>query len=188
MQLRVGIGLICAAFCGGRGLADCTVSADAGAVVRPLDMQDKDSADIMVSMSMMPKMMHIDYSTAQKRPSCDLGPFNVGSLSYELYGDDKDGRQRKGISSNKGDPVAEIIPVTNLLQAIEASKQGKPASVDGYLLATVTKTEFTGWRYYTGMPGQEILKHDMAEALSGSGAPIFRNGADGKISIFVPKN
>jgi hypothetical protein len=51
----------------------------------------------------------------------------------------------------------------------------------------VTKTDFTGWRYYTGMPDTATLKRDMVEALGGSAAPIFRNEADGKTQIFVPK-
>ncbi|MDY7526229.1 hypothetical protein [Sphingomonas sp. 10B4] len=77
--------------------------------------------------------------------------------------------------------------MTDIMKAISASKQGKSATVEGYLLATVTKTEFTGWRYYTGMPDTATLKRDMAEALGGSAAPIFRNGADGKTEIFVLK-
>lgn len=168
-------------------LADCTVSSDSGAVAKRLDASSQEDADLVVSMSMMPKLMHVDYASATKKLRCDLGAFSAGIKSYELFGDDKSGRQRKAISSNKGDPVAEILPVTNVMKAIEASKQGKSAPVEGYLLATVSKDEFTGWRFYTGIPDQVTLKHDMAEALMGGGTPIFQNGPDGKTSLFVPK-
>jgi hypothetical protein len=139
-------------------------------------------------MSLLPKLMHIEYSSAAgKKPSCDLGQFTAGAASYELYGDNKAGRQRVAKPARKGGAIAQMLPVTDIMKALDASKQGKSATVEGYLLATVTKTEFTGWRYYTGMPDTETLKHDMAAALTGSGAPIFRNGADGKTAVFVPK-
>ena len=139
-------------------------------------------------MSMIPKLMHLDYSNASKRPACDLGSFTTGSKTYELFGDDKAGRQRKAIPTAKGDPIAEIVPVTNIMRAIEASKQGKTVSVDGYMLATVSKTDFIGWRFYTGVPDEILLKHDMDEVLSGNGTPIFRNSADGKTSLFLSKS
>lgn len=168
--------------------AECSVSSDAGAVVKPIDMTVQADANIVASMILLPKLMHIDYSNAAgEKPSCDLGQFTAGAASYELYGDDKAGRQRTAKPARKGDPIAQIVPVTDIMKAISASKQGKSAAVEGYLLATVTKTEFAGWRYYTGMPDTVTLKRDMAEALGGSAAPIFRNGADGKTEIFVLK-
>lgn len=169
-------------------LAECSVSSDTGVAAKPIDMTVKADADIVISMSLLPKLMHIDYSSAfGMKPLCDLGQFTVGAASYELYGDDKSGRQRIAKPNRKGDPIAQIIPVTDIKKVIAASKLGKPAVVEGYLLATVTKSEFTGWRYYTGVPDPATLKRDMAEALAGSGAPIFRNGADGKTAIFVSK-
>lgn len=168
--------------------AACSVSSDVGAVSRPIDITVQSDADIVASMSLLPKLMHIDYSSAAaKTLSCDLGQFTAGAATYELYGDDKAGRQRMAKPAQPGDPIAQIVPVTDIMKAIEASKQGKPGAVEGYLLATVTKTEFTGWRYYTGMPDTAALKRDMGDALAGSLAPIFRNGADGKTAIFVPK-
>jgi len=168
--------------------AECSVSSDAGAVAKPIDVTVQADANIVASMSLLPKLMHIDYSSAAgKKPSCDLGEFTAGTATYEIYGDDKGSRQRMAKPARKGDPIAQIVPVTDLMKAINASKQGKSATVEGYLLATVTKTEFTGWRYYTGVPDLATLKHDMAEALTGSTAPIFRNGADGKTAIFVSK-
>jgi hypothetical protein len=167
-------------------LAECSVSPDAGAVAKPIDLTVKADANIVASMSLLPKLMHIDYSSvAGKKPSCDLGQFTAGAASYELYGDDKAGRQRTARPNRKGDPIALIVPVTDIMKAISASKQGKSASIEGYLLATVTKTEFTGWRYYTGMPDTASLKRDMADALGGSAVPIFRNGANGNTEIFV---
>lgn len=169
-------------------LAECSVSSDAGAVAKTINMTVQEDANIVISMSLLPKLMHIDYSSAaEKKPSCDLGQFTAGTASYELYGDDKAGRQRIAKPAQKGDPIAQIVPVTDIMKAISAPKQGKPATVEGYLLATMTKTEFTGWRYYTGMPDTVTLKRDMAEALGGSTAPIFRNGTNGKTEIFVPK-
>ena len=45
------------------------------------------------------------------------------------------------------------------------------AQVEGYLLATVTRSDVTGWVYYTGMPDAATLKHDMADMLAGNGQP-----------------
>jgi hypothetical protein len=167
--------------------AACAVSSDAGAVVSPISMATPGSADIVVSMSLLPKLLHLDYaSAARDTPSCELGQFVVNGQTYTLYGSDDKARSRKALSAAKGQPIAQVLGVTNILKAIEASKQGKAAPVEGYLLATLTKNDFTGWRYYTGLPDPEVLKHDMADVLRGGGTPIFRNGADGKTSIFVP--
>jgi hypothetical protein len=91
-------------------------------------------------------------------------------------------------SPQKAIPSRKSCRLPTSWKAIEASKQGKTAAVDGYRLATITKKDFTGWRFYTGMPDQDVLKHDMAEALDGGGTPIFQNGADGKTSLFAPKS
>jgi hypothetical protein len=171
----------------GGASAECSVSSDSGAAGRALNTTVQADASIVVSMSLLPKLMKIDYAReAARKPSCDLGPFTAGSASYHLYGEDKDGRQRKAIPARKGDPIAEILPITDMVKMIEASKQGKQAPIEGYLLATVTKSEFTGWRYYLGLPDPAVLKDDMAEALAGGTTPIFRNGGDGKTSIFLP--
>jgi len=37
------------------------------------------------------------------------------------------------------------------------------------------------------MPDPATLKHDMADALTGNGSPIFSSGNDGKIMLFTPK-
>ena len=168
--------------------AECSVSSDASATVRPLNAAVQADADVIVSMSLLPKLMHIDYGTAVKRPACDLGQVILSDGAYELWGDDAAGRQRKGLPAKKGDPIALVLPVTDILKALEASKAGKAATVDGYLLATVSKADFTGWRFYTAMPDTATLKADMAAALVRGTNPIFRNGADGKTSLFVPKN
>lgn len=167
--------------------AECSVSSDANAAVRPLDATVQADADLIVSMSILPKLMHISYASAATKAACDLGPLTPGDSSYELWGDDASGRQRKGIPTKKGDPVALILPVIDIIEALKASKEGKAAPVLGYLLATVSKADFTGWRFYTAMPGAVTLKHDMADVLNGAGSPIFRNDADGKTSLFVPK-
>lgn len=187
MYIRLAICAGVALGSAGPASADCAVSSDAGAVAKRIDMTVQADATIVASMSLLPKLMLIDYSSAARlKPSCDLGKFAAGTASYNLYGDDKPGRQRIAKPEKKGDPIVEVVAVTDILKAIEASKQGKSATVEGYLLATVTKTEFTGWRFYTGMPDEVTLKRDMAEVLGGGVGPIFRNSADGKTSLFLP--
>ena len=73
------------------------------------------------------------------------------------------------------------------MAAIAAAQQDKKPTIAGYLLATITSTELTGWRFYTGMPDADTIKRDMAQALSADGSFIFKNGADGKTTIYVPK-
>ncbi len=167
--------------------AECSVSADQGARARTVSPIVKTDADLVVSMSMVPKLTHVDYKAASQRPTCDLGPLAAESSAYQFWASDSAGRQRKALPVKKGQPIATVIPVFDILKAIDSAKTRTPAPIEGYMLAVVTKGDFTGWRFYTGMPEVEILKHDMVEALSGAGTPIFRNGADGKTAIFVPK-
>ena len=189
MDLRLRVGAVLVPLLAAvMAQAECSVSSDASATVRPLNAAVQADADVIVSMSLLPKLMHIDYAAAARKPACDLGQITSGDGAYELWGDDAGGRQRKGMPAKKGDPIALVLPVTDILKALEASKAGKAATVDGYLLATVSKTDFTGWRFYTAMPDTVTLKTDMAAALAGGTNPIFRNGADGKTSLFVPKN
>ena len=168
--------------------AQCAISSDAGAIARRLNAAVQADADVIVSMSMMPKLMHIDYASAAKKPKCDLGPLAPNDTRYELWAEDDAGRQRKAIPAKKGAPIAMIVPFANILKALEASKEGRTAPVEGYLLATVTKHDFTAWRFYTGMPDEATLKRDMSEVLAGGASPIFRNEADGKTSLFVPRD
>ena len=170
--------------------AECSVSSDPGAAARRLNPTDRADVDLTIAMSMLPKIMHVDYGSAARKAKCDLGPLAAGDAAYELWGEDAPGRQRKAIPAKKGAPIALILPVVDLLKAFMAPHPpGKPAEaqVEGYLLATVAKDGVTGWIYYTGMPDAAILKHDMAEVLTGNGRPIFRAGADGKTNIFVPR-
>lgn len=167
--------------------AECSVSFEANARVRSLNPTAQTDANLIISMSMLPKLMHIDYAGAARKLVCNLGQLTAGDTAYKLWGDDAGGRQRKGLPEKKGGPIALVVPVTDIMKAIAASKEGNATAVEGYLLATVTKTDFTGWRFYTAMPDVPTLKHDMAEALAGGAKPIFRNDADGKASLFVPK-
>lgn len=82
--------------------------------------------------------------------------------------------------------IIELVPVSNLIAAIEVSKQGKTAPISGYMLVTLTKSDTTGWRLYDGLPNQQRLVTDMTAALGGSLHLVFRKGADGKSAIFVP--
>ena len=188
MDLRLRVGAVLVPLLAAvMAQAECSVSSDASATVRPLIAAVQADADVIVSMSLLPKLMHIDYAAAAKKTSCDLGRITSGSGAYELWGDDAGGGQRKGLSAKKGDPIALVLPVTDILKALEASKAGKAATIEGYLLATVTRTDFTGWRFYTAMPETGTLKIDMAAELGGSINPIFRNGPDGKTSLLMPK-
>lgn len=139
-------------------------------------------------MSLMPKLTHVDYKAASKRPDCDLGPLAAENGAYELWGSDTAEPQRKALPAKKGQPIATVIPVFDIRKAIASAKTSTAVPIEGYMLAVVTKKDFTGWRFYTAMPATGILRTDMAEALSGKGTPIFRNGADGKTVIFVPQS
>ena len=79
-----------------------------------------------------------------------------------------------------------MVPIVDVMKAIEASKQGKSAPSEGYMLATVDKDKLVGWQLYSGMPNQTTLLHDMAAILNGEGKPIFENQGN-KTSLFVPK-
>jgi hypothetical protein len=167
--------------------AGCSVSPDLGATTRLVSPAVQADADLVVSMSMVPKLTHVDYHTAAQRQGCDLGPLTAEDGSYELWGSDAPGRQRKALPTRKGQPIALIIPIFDMVQAIDKAKAGKEATIEGYMLAIVTQDDLTGWRLYTAMPDVKVLKHDMAEALEGGAEPIFRNTAGGKTAIFVPK-
>jgi hypothetical protein len=169
--------------------ADCPGDSYGTGVVRTLDLVNaKTDADLMVSMSMMPKLLHMDYQTEFPRHlSCRLSGFEADALQYELRGDDITAGTRRIASSDKlGAPIAELIPVTNILDAIASSKLGKTAPISGYMLATLSKDDFTGWRLYTGIPNQVSLSADMMAALSGKMQPLFRNNTrTGKTELFV---
>lgn len=171
-----------------RAQAECSVSPDPNVVSRTLDATVHEDTDLIVSMTMLPKLMHVDYDSAARKTGCDLGQLVKGDSSYELWGDDKGRRERKAVPATRGAPIALVLPVVDILKAIAASKEGKSAQVEGYLLGTITKSDFTGWRYYTGMPDSGTLKHDMVDALAAKGRPIFRSGSDGKTNIFVPQS
>ena len=172
----------------GAANAECSVSSDRGVIVRPLDATVQADADLIASMTILPKLMHVDYNSAAKKSGCDLGQLATGNSTYELWGDDSGGRERKAIPSQKGAPVALVLPIVDLMKQLTTQGKGKQAQVEGYLLATISKGDLTGWRYYTGMPDPGTLKHDMAESLAGNGNPIFRASADGTVKLFVPKS
>lgn len=180
-------GMIAASlFAAGAARAECAVASDAGAVVRPIDMTVQADADLLIAMTLLPRLMHIDYAGAARQSGCDLGQLAAGDAGYELWGDDVGGRQRKALPASKGAPVAMIVPVIDLMKALASSDTHKTAQTEGYLLALISKNgEFTGVRYYTGMPAPEMLKHDMAEALAGRAGGIFRLRGN-KIDLLAP--
>jgi hypothetical protein len=182
-KLLRGCVIAASLFVAGAAHADCSVSSDPKAVARPLSMTVQADADLMIAMTMLPALLHIDYDSAAKKVGCDLGQLAPGDAAYELWGDD--GSQRKALPATRGAPVAMIVPVFDLLKALTAPGKDKSAQTEGYLLAIVTKRDFTGWRYYTGMPDAATLKHDMADALAGKGNAIFRS-TGGKVTLFTP--
>ena len=163
------------------------VSSDRGAVVRPLNPAVHADANLILSMTMMPKIMHVDYDGAARRDGCRVGPL-AGDNGYELWADDWGQRHRKAVSRKGGLPVAIIVPVADILTAVTAQKPTHSISVQGYLLATISKTDFAGWRYYTGMPDLGTLKRDMEDVLAGKGNPIFRQDPRGQTILVVPKS
>ncbi len=166
--------------------AECTVSSDAGAAEKTINPGNRTDADLLISMSMMPEVLHIDYASVEKaEPSCKLGQFDAGATGYSLYGDDSKGHDRIAKPDRKGAPVATVIPVFDLIKALKSGKSGgPPAQVEGYFLATIDKSGITGWRYYTGMPDASTLQHDMQQALVGAGKPIIKLN-EGKIQLFM---
>lgn len=108
----------------GSAHAECPSPSAGNGAVHPLIASQKEDVDLMVSMSMMPKMLKITYGCeeAAKVP-CNLSTFVVGSATYELraapYGLSN---ARIASPKEKGAPIAELVPVTNILAAIEASK------------------------------------------------------------------
>jgi hypothetical protein len=112
----------------GTARAECSVSSDPGAAARPLSSTAQADVDLTIAMSMLPKLMHVDYAGAARKSGCDLGPLTPGDAAYALWGDDAHGRQRKAIPAKKGAPIAMILPVIDFLKAFTAPQQpGKPA-------------------------------------------------------------
>ena len=168
--------------------AECP-SADSGTgVARRLDPQNKGDVDLIVSMSLMPKLLKVDYAKARSVTLvCDLTRFSADGNDYDLRASGTDaGTARVAIASAKNATVAELLPVTNIMAIIEASKAGRTAPVSGYMLATIGKGDVTGWRLYTAVPNQATLETDMTAALDGTLQPVFRTDAtSGKTNIFV---
>lgn len=91
------------------------------------------------------------------------------------------------LPARKGAPIALVIPIVDLAKAIDRAGAGKAAAIESYLLVTGTDTDLTGWRYYAGMPEVAVLKRDRADASAGRIGAMFRNGADGRTTLFVPR-
>ncbi|WP_267383095.1 MULTISPECIES: hypothetical protein [unclassified Sphingomonas] len=168
--------------------ASCPTPEDGTGKARVLSPTVNEDIDLTLSMSMMPKLMHLDYKgVSSSTLPCTLSKFKAGEQDYTLQATESErGTGRRAMSDAKGKPIAEIVPVTNIIAAMEASKQGKSAGVSGYMLITLDKHTITGWRFYTGLPNQEVLVADITAALT-SGLPrLFAiDNATGKSSIFV---
>ena len=121
------------------------------------------SADIVVSMSLLSKLLHLDYaSAARDTPSCELGQFVVNGQTYTLYGSDDKGRSRKALSAAKGQPIAQVLGVTNILKAIEASKT-----------KTMMLQELVTWDLYIRIP---TIGRRWARAIRYDPAPLGMGG------------
>lgn len=166
--------------------AECKVSSDPGFAIRTLNATSQADANIVASMAVLPRAMRIDYKSATKKSGCSLGLLADTGPTYELWGSDKDGRQRKAIPLSKGAPAALIIPIVDLLKQLSAKDPSRSGAIDGFLLATISNDTLTGWRYFTGMPDTPTLKREMSEALAGRGRPIFRSAANGTMNITLP--
>ena len=96
--------------------ARCAVAADPWASVKTIDPQSQTDANLIIAMSMLPKLVHMDYAEVlASKPvlagmrSCNLGNFSFGAEAYQLYGaDDEQGKVRVAIPVKKGDPVATL--------------------------------------------------------------------------------
>ncbi|MEB0303595.1 hypothetical protein, partial [Mucilaginibacter sp. 5C4] len=65
----------------------------------------------------------LEFLTFHKQDESRTARFDKGVGNY--------GRQRTAKPAPKGDPIAQIVPVTDIMKAISASKQGKSATVEG---------------------------------------------------------
>ncbi|WP_294390022.1 hypothetical protein [uncultured Sphingomonas sp.] len=76
-----------------------------------------------------------------------------------------------------------VVDMTAILPASSRSGEARP---DGSLTATLSRKDRTGWHHHTGMPDPVAWKRDMAGTPDGTATPVFRIGAQGKGSIFMP--
>ena len=183
----IGLAIILSAATASPALAQCPDATYGKGVARTLNATNEQDTGLIVSMSMMPKLMRVEYATeAAKRLDCVMTQFAVGSTTYELRANDlQAGTLRLAATARKGSPIAELLPVTDIMAAIEASKQGKTAQVSGYMLAIIDKSGLTAWRFYTDVPDQATLVADMTTALSGAGSPIVKVDKKGQATLFV---
>lgn len=165
--------------------AECSSAAAPGAQERKIDPLSQTDTNLVISMTMMPAFRHVDYDHVTERPACDLGPLAVGGTAYELWGDEMSGWQRKALPARKGEPIALLVPVTDVAQLLASAKTGRAAQSEGFMLAVVTKANLIGWRFYTAIPDAAVLRRDMADALAGTSQPIFRTTAGNRTTIFM---
>ncbi|MGN6375982.1 MAG: hypothetical protein ACTHMG_10550 [Sphingomonas sp.] len=169
--------------------AECPGATDGTGVAHQMSVDRKSDTDLVLSMSLMPRLMHLDYKSAAKQKlDCEMTQFKVGDETYDLKADPVNaGTSRVALPTSKGAPIAELVPVVKITDII-ASHGDKPTSPSGYMLATLTRQGVTGWRYYPAMPSQATLSADMIDALNGQSRPLFRSDTkSGKTEIYVPK-
>lgn len=166
----------------------CAVGKD-GVSAEHLAASDAAQADLLVSMAMSSKLARISRRTVLERPSdCARGDFAVGSARYTLLGDDADGMiPRRARPAGNGAPVAYLLSTIDMKAMVASADGGKPAGTLGYALMTSTDRVDTGWAFYRAMPSDATLRADMARALAGKTAPIFRADRRTKKIEFVAK-
>ena len=169
--------------------AECPAASYGSGVVHALNPTNKADVDLILSMSLMPKMLHISYDKEKgSKLPCELTRFDAASTTYQLAGSPVgSANARIAVPQNKNQPIAELVPITNIIETIEASKQGKTAPIRGYMLMTVSKADIIGWLLYTDVPNQQTLVADITSALGGTIKPVFKtDNASGKSSIYMP--
>lgn len=147
-------------------------------------MQTEAGATALVSASFAIQLQKLTYREVLKRPAeCDRGTFKVKRTTYSLAGEDS---RRVARPLRHGAPLATLVPVAGIDAIVDASKTGQVAAVDGYLLTTLTPSEAIGWRVYSGVPVDAVLRSDMERALGGKLSPLFRTDLlTGQTSLFA---
>jgi hypothetical protein len=155
----------------------CSTTGSADAAVKPVSLQDKSDASLLVSMSMLVRMQRLNRAgVARSGSTCERARFEAAGGHYVLMGENDDkGGVRRAIPDRKDLPAAVLLPVTDMKTILAAAQQKQKPPVDGYLLATVSGDDITGWRLYTAIPADAVLETDIGAALAGRDRFLFRS-------------
>jgi len=162
------------------------VSKGTAASLRLLSNRTDEGVAIILSMSMLPKLIKLDYATAATSGTpCERRVILVGSQTYRLIGEDQDQMAvRRALPKKGGQPIAILVPISDLNKILDTVMTHQPPPIDGYMLATITRQDLTGWQYYSAIPDDDVLGAAIKSALEGGLKPIFRNEGQ-QTKIFV---